>query len=51
MLGECVLATTVAVESALTGRRRPGCPVLAVAGLVLVFGLWWLYFLEPTVKG
>jgi low temperature requirement protein LtrA len=45
VLGESVLATAMAAQGALdagdgTGHRL----VLAGAGLVIVFGMWWLYF-------
>jgi len=52
VLGECVLASTVAVEVALDeGGVTPELVLLAGSGLVLLFGLWWLYFLEPTGEG
>jgi low temperature requirement protein LtrA len=52
LLGECVFASTVAVEAALKeGGISPELVVLAVSGLVLLFALWWLYFMEPTGEG
>ena len=52
VLGECVLASTVAVEVALDeGGVTPELVLLSGSGLVLLFGLWWLYFLEPTGEG
>ncbi|MEV4410470.1 low temperature requirement protein A [Catellatospora sp. NPDC049609] len=48
VLGESVLAATLAVESALeTGQLAP-LVWLAAAGLVIVFGMWWLYFERPA---
>jgi low temperature requirement protein LtrA len=45
VLGECVLATTAAVQAAFDAGGLLG-PLLTVAvgGLLLVFGLWWSYF-------
>ena len=53
VLGECVLAATVAVQAALDAADgvAPRCSASAAAGLVLVFALWWLYFLEPAGDG
>jgi low temperature requirement protein LtrA len=51
VLGECVLATTTAVQAAFEAGGNPG-PLLTVAigGLLLVFALWWSYFKhEPDV--
>ena len=49
VLGESVLAASTGVQSALEARGVSGSlVVIAVAGLVLIFALWWLYFLEPT---
>ena len=45
MLGEAVAAATVAIRTSLdTGEQVSDLVVLAVAGLVIVFALWWLYF-------
>jgi low temperature requirement protein LtrA len=45
VLGESVAAATVAVRTGLdTGTYRSALVSLAVAGLVIVFALWWLYF-------
>jgi len=45
VLGECVLATTTAVEAAAnTGGVSAALVTLAIGGLLLVFGLWWSYF-------
>ncbi len=47
VLGESVLASTAAI---LAARSESGTSldliVVAVAGLVLIFACWWLYFLE-----
>lgn len=52
VLGESVFAATVAVQAGLDeGGVSPGLVVLSMSGLVLLFGLWWLYFLEPTGSG
>jgi low temperature requirement protein LtrA len=47
VLGEVVLATTSAVQSAVTsheGAVSAEVTLTAVAGVLLVFGLWWSYF-------
>jgi low temperature requirement protein LtrA len=45
VLGESVLAATVAIQSALDAGHGGGrLLTLAGAGLVIVFSLWWLYF-------
>jgi len=45
VLGECVLAATTAIQTAL-GAATPTAALieLAIGGLILVFGLWWAYF-------
>jgi low temperature requirement protein LtrA len=49
VLGECVLAATVAIQASLTSDGVSVKLVLAgVGALALVFGLWWLYFLAPA---
>ncbi len=49
VLGECVLAATTAVQASITGHGVSVSLVVAgVGGLMLLFGLWWLYFLSPT---
>lgn len=48
MLGESVLAATFAIQAAVTDRRAgPGLVLLAGAGLVVVYAMWWLYFDRP----
>ncbi|HEY2696408.1 MAG TPA: low temperature requirement protein A [Pseudonocardiaceae bacterium] len=48
VLGECVSALTIAVQGVVSSNDKGGVPVslivLAVAALLLVFGLWWAYF-------
>jgi low temperature requirement protein LtrA len=52
LLGESVLAAITGVRSALAERAISGAFVtIAVSGLVLLFALWWLYFLEPAGDG
>jgi low temperature requirement protein LtrA len=49
LLGESVLAATTAVQLGLTRDGVTGALVaVSAAGLMLLFGLWWLYFLRPT---
>ena len=52
VIGECVLAATTAVQAAFTADGVT-LPLLAVAlgGLLLVFGLWWLYFKDTAALG
>ena len=51
VLGECVLATTTAVQAAFEAGGLLGqLLTVAIGGLVLVFALWWAYFKhEPDV--
>jgi low temperature requirement protein LtrA len=51
LLGEGVLAATNAVQGALTDGLTAELVVLGLAGLVLLVGLWWVYFLEPAAEG
>ncbi|WP_203746990.1 low temperature requirement protein A [Actinoplanes cyaneus] len=52
LLGESVLAASTAVESALhVAGHKGSLAVVAVSGLVLVFALWWLYYLQPAGEG
>ncbi|XUL91427.1 low temperature requirement protein A [Streptomyces galilaeus] len=52
VLGETVLAATVAVQTAADGRDGAGLDLLVLAGcgLVLIFSLWWLYFDRITQR-
>jgi low temperature requirement protein LtrA len=45
VLGEVILASLMAVQSAVTGHGLSVTVVLiALGGLLLVFALWWIYF-------
>jgi low temperature requirement protein LtrA len=46
-----VLAATNAVQGALAEGLTSDLVIVAVAGLVLLVGLWWTYFLEPAAEG
>jgi low temperature requirement protein LtrA len=49
VLGEVVLGATTALREAFAeGEQVVGLVVLAAAGLVIVFSMWWLYFGEPA---
>ncbi|MEO5833786.1 MAG: low temperature requirement protein A [Nakamurella sp.] len=49
VLGESVLAASNAVVKGIAEATDPTpLIVLAFAGLVIAFGMWWLYFLEPV---
>ncbi|NEK56502.1 low temperature requirement protein A [Geodermatophilus sabuli] len=53
LLGESVLAASTGVQAATAdgaGVSR-SLVTIAVSGLVLLFALWWLYFLEPAGEG
>jgi len=52
VLGESVSASAVGVQNALARSGFSAALVwIAAAGLVLLFALWWLYFLEPAAEG
>ncbi len=53
LLGESVLAASTGVQAAsAAGAGVSGSLVtVALGGLVLLFTLWWLYFLEPAGEG
>ncbi|WP_344680306.1 low temperature requirement protein A [Saccharopolyspora taberi] len=51
VLGEVILATFTAVQSSLAERGLSSSLLLiAVGGLALVFGLWWIYFTGPAAR-
>jgi low temperature requirement protein LtrA len=51
VLGECVEAATVAMQSATrSGLSAPQVGV-AAGGLLLIFELWWWYFEHPSEEG
>jgi low temperature requirement protein LtrA len=48
VLGESVLAATVAIQSALDAGESIGDLLALVGGgLLIVFGMWWVYFAQP----
>ena len=51
VLGESILAATTAVQTAFDapshGSHRGSLLILSAAGLVIVFGMWWIYFDQP----
>jgi low temperature requirement protein LtrA len=52
LFGEGIFAASTGVERALAaGGVSAPLITIAVASLVLVFALWWLYFLHPTGHG
>ena len=52
LLGEVVAAATGAMQRALQeSGLTPLLVAIGLAGLVLVFAIWWLYFLEPIEEG
>ncbi|SFF86029.1 Low temperature requirement protein LtrA [Actinopolymorpha cephalotaxi] len=51
LLGESVLATSVGVATAIKGGVNGSLVTVSVSGLVLLFALWWLYFLQPAGEG
>lgn len=52
LLGESVLAASTGVASSLSAGGVSGALItISVAGLVILFALWWIYFLEPTGEG
>jgi low temperature requirement protein LtrA len=52
LLGESVLAAITGVRGALEAAEISASFVtIAVSGLVLLFAVWWLYFLEPAGEG
>jgi low temperature requirement protein LtrA len=49
VLGESILAATMAMQEAIdAGQASVELVTLAVAGLVIVFTMWWLYFSVPA---
>lgn len=52
LLGESVSATMLATKGFLESNGLSvDLVVVAGAGLVLIFALWWLYFTEPSAEG
>jgi low temperature requirement protein LtrA len=49
VLGEVVLGSTTALQEGLAEGGHLGALVtLAIAGIVIVFSMWWVYFDEPA---
>jgi len=49
VLGECVLASTLAIQSALDeDAALADLATTAAGGLLTVFGMWWLYFSKES---
>lgn len=46
VLGETILSSTLAVQEAFTGEteHRVAVGLVTLGGVLIVFGLWWLYF-------
>jgi low temperature requirement protein LtrA len=51
LLGESVAAATVAMQKALSSGLTGSLVVVGAAGLVLLFAIWWIYYLEPAERG
>jgi low temperature requirement protein LtrA len=52
LLGEVVAAATGAMQVALAkSGLTPLLVTIGLSGLVLLFSIWWLYFLEPAEAG
>ncbi|WP_205718275.1 low temperature requirement protein A [Actinomadura sp. WMMA1423] len=50
LLGESVFASTYAVERAVAQGVGAELITIALAGLAILFALWWIYFLEPAAE-
>jgi len=49
VLGESVLAATLAVQTTIdAGHALSDLVVVAAGGLLVVFSMWWVYFAAPT---
>jgi len=52
LLGEGVAAATGAMQRALAvSGITPQLIAVGLSGLVVLFAIWWLYFLEPAARG
>ncbi|MFF0525910.1 low temperature requirement protein A [Actinomadura nitritigenes] len=51
LLGESVLAATNAVQGAVAHGLSAELVVIALAGLTVLFTIWWIYFSEPAGEG
>jgi low temperature requirement protein LtrA len=47
VLGESVLSATVGIQEVASGGVTTRLVIVAIAGLVIAFGAWWLYFDHP----
>ena len=47
VLGETILSATIGIGEVATGGVSAGLLAVAVCGLLLAFGAWWLYFDHP----
>ena len=49
VLGEAVLSSTVAIQTAIDeGHLSPSLAAIAAGGLLVVFSMWWIYFDRPA---
>jgi low temperature requirement protein LtrA len=46
VLGEVLLSIALAVGKIYQGEYSPDLGVMAISGMVIVFALWWIYFIE-----
>ncbi|MEA5468151.1 low temperature requirement protein A [Spirulina sp. 06S082] len=46
VLGEVLLSSTIALETAFTDDLNASLLILALCGTIITFSLWWLYFCE-----
>jgi low temperature requirement protein LtrA len=52
LLGETIAALAIGIGVVLQSPHRlASIVIVGVSILVLIFGLWWLYFMEPTGEG
>ncbi|QKW40968.1 low temperature requirement protein A [Actinomadura sp. NAK00032] len=51
LLGESVLAATNAVQDVVAHGVHADLVTIALAGLAILFTLWWIYFSEPAGEG
>jgi low temperature requirement protein LtrA len=50
VLGESVLAATVAIQSAIDAGQASDLLTVVVGGLLIVSSMWWLYFAKPAQR-
>jgi low temperature requirement protein LtrA len=50
VLGEAVLAASIAIQSALDEGRAGDLWTLVVGGLLIVASMWWIYFAKPAQR-